>query len=42
MPVPIARPRDRGATLTPEFMAIKQRCLALLMAGHGTALGEAA
>src|SRR5580693_7132018 len=42
MPVPIARPRDRSATLTPEFMAIKQRCLALLMAGHGSALGEAA
>jgi ABC-type nitrate/sulfonate/bicarbonate transport system ATPase subunit len=42
MPVPIARPRDRSATLTPEFMAIKQRCLALLMAGHGLALGEAA
>src|SRR6202049_4045897 len=31
MPVPIARPRDRSATLTPEFMAIKERCLALLM-----------
>src|SRR5580693_4912887 len=42
MPVPIARPRDRSATLTPEFMAIKQRCLALLMSGHGSALGEAA
>src|ERR1700758_1667807 len=28
--VPIPRPRDRGATLTPEFVAIKQRCLALL------------
>jgi ABC-type nitrate/sulfonate/bicarbonate transport system ATPase subunit len=42
MPVPIARPRDRSATLTPEFMAIKQRCLALLMAGHDSALGEAA
>src|ERR1700741_863732 len=42
MPVPIARPRERGATLTPEFMAIKQRCLALLMAGHDSTLGEAA
>ena len=42
MPVPIARPRERSATLTPEFMAIKQRCLALLMAGHDSSLGEAA
>jgi ABC-type nitrate/sulfonate/bicarbonate transport system ATPase subunit len=42
MPVPIARPRQRGATLTPEFMAIKQRCLALLMARHDSSLGEAA
>jgi ABC-type nitrate/sulfonate/bicarbonate transport system ATPase subunit len=42
MPVPIARPRERGATLTPEFMAIKERCLALLMAGHDTSMGEAA
>jgi ABC-type nitrate/sulfonate/bicarbonate transport system ATPase subunit len=42
MPVPIARPRERGATLTPEFMAIKERCLALLMAGHDSSLGEAA
>jgi hypothetical protein len=40
--VPTARPRDRSATLTPEFMAIKERCLALLMAGHDAALGEAA
>ena len=31
IPVPIARPRQRGATLTPEFMAIKERCLELLM-----------
>src|ERR1700741_5129256 len=38
MPVPIARPRERGATLTPEFMAIKQRCLALLMTGHDSPL----
>src|ERR1700741_120548 len=27
MTVPIARPRDRSATLTPEFIAIKERCL---------------
>jgi ABC-type nitrate/sulfonate/bicarbonate transport system ATPase subunit len=42
MPVPIARPRERGATLMPEFMAIKERCLALLMAGHDSPLSEAA
>src|ERR1700726_2429433 len=42
MPVPIPRPRDRSATLTPEFMAIKERCLALLMAGHDSSMGEAA
>jgi ABC-type nitrate/sulfonate/bicarbonate transport system ATPase subunit len=42
MAVPIARPRERGATLTPEFMAIKERCLALLMAGHDAPLSEAA
>ncbi len=40
--VPIPRPRSRSATLTPEFTAIKQRCLALLTAGHDAALGEAA
>ncbi|HEX4411410.1 MAG TPA: ABC transporter ATP-binding protein [Xanthobacteraceae bacterium] len=38
--VPIARPRARNATLTPEFVAIKQRCLTLLTAGAD--LGEAA
>ena len=31
IPVPIARPRERSATLTPEFIAIKERCLAHLM-----------
>jgi NitT/TauT family transport system ATP-binding protein len=40
--VPIARPRDRSATLTPEFMAIKERSLELLMAGHDSPLSEAA
>jgi ABC-type nitrate/sulfonate/bicarbonate transport system ATPase subunit len=40
--VPIPRPRARDATLTPEFVAIKQHCLALLTAGHDSALGEAA
>jgi len=39
--VPIARPRQRSATLTPEFIAIKERCLELLTAGHAS-LGEAA
>jgi len=42
MPVPIARPRQRGVTLAPEFIAIKERCLALLSAAHDAALGEAA
>jgi NitT/TauT family transport system ATP-binding protein len=40
--VSIPRPRDRSATLSPEFLAIKERCLALLDAGHDSALGEAA
>jgi ABC-type nitrate/sulfonate/bicarbonate transport system ATPase subunit len=40
--VPIPRPRQRSATLTPEFVAIKERCLALLTAGHDASLGEAA
>jgi ABC-type nitrate/sulfonate/bicarbonate transport system ATPase subunit len=30
IPVSIARPRARASTLTPEFIAIKQRCLDLL------------
>jgi len=42
IPVPIARPRPRSVTLTPDFIAIKERCLELLTAGHGTAVGEAA
>ena len=29
IPVPIARPRQRHATLVPEFIAIKERCLEL-------------
>jgi ABC-type nitrate/sulfonate/bicarbonate transport system ATPase subunit len=40
--VPIPRPRARGATLTPEFLTIKQRCLMLLTAGHDASFGEAA
>jgi ABC-type nitrate/sulfonate/bicarbonate transport system ATPase subunit len=40
--VPIARPRQRHVTLTPEFIAIKERCLELLMAHHNASLDEAA
>jgi ABC-type nitrate/sulfonate/bicarbonate transport system ATPase subunit len=32
--VPIARPRPRTVTLSGEFIAIKERCLALLTAGQ--------
>jgi ABC-type nitrate/sulfonate/bicarbonate transport system ATPase subunit len=42
IPVPIVRPRPRSVTLTPEFIAIKERCLQLLTAGHYTAVDEAA
>jgi ABC-type nitrate/sulfonate/bicarbonate transport system ATPase subunit len=42
MTVPIARPRQRHVTLTPEFIAIKERCLELLMADHNPSLDEAA
>src|SRR5499426_2363803 len=30
IPVPLARPRVRGSTLSPDFLAIKERCLELL------------
>jgi ABC-type nitrate/sulfonate/bicarbonate transport system ATPase subunit len=40
--VPITRPRQRHVTLTPEFIAIKERCLALLMTNRNTSLDEAA
>jgi ABC-type nitrate/sulfonate/bicarbonate transport system ATPase subunit len=40
--VPIARPRQRHVTLVPEFIAIKERCLELLMADHNPSLDEAA
>ena len=30
IPVPLARPRVRGSTLGPDFLAIKERCLELL------------
>jgi ABC-type nitrate/sulfonate/bicarbonate transport system ATPase subunit len=42
MTVPIARPRQRHVTLTPEFIAIKERCLELLMTNHNPSLDEAA
>jgi ABC-type nitrate/sulfonate/bicarbonate transport system ATPase subunit len=42
IPVTIARPRQRGATLTPEFLAIKERCLELLTLAHHSAIDEAA
>ena len=42
IPVPIARPRDRSVTLSPEFIAIKERCLELLMAGDNSFRDEAA
>ena len=39
--VALARPRARASVLTPEFLAIKQRCLQLLAPG-APVLGEAA
>ena len=42
IPVPIARPRNRSATLSPEFVAIKERCLAHLMTDKHSSLDEAA
>jgi ABC-type nitrate/sulfonate/bicarbonate transport system ATPase subunit len=32
IPIPLPRPRQRGVTLSPEFVAIKERCLQLLTA----------
>lgn len=42
LPVAIARPRQRQATLVPEFIAIKERCLELLKMDHYSSLDEAA
>jgi ABC-type nitrate/sulfonate/bicarbonate transport system ATPase subunit len=42
MPVPIGRPRPRAVTLTPDFMAIKERCLDLLMVIPHANVDEAA
>jgi ABC-type nitrate/sulfonate/bicarbonate transport system ATPase subunit len=32
IPIPLPRPRDRNVTLSPEFVAIKERCMKLLRA----------
>jgi ABC-type nitrate/sulfonate/bicarbonate transport system ATPase subunit len=40
--VPLPRPRQRHATLAPEFIAIKERCLQLLALDHNSSLDEAA
>jgi ABC-type nitrate/sulfonate/bicarbonate transport system ATPase subunit len=42
IPVAIARPRQRSVTLSPDFIAIKERCLELLMLAHASARDEAA
>ena len=42
IPVPIGRPRPRTVTLSAEFIAIKQRCLGLLMTDATSPLNEAA
>jgi ABC-type nitrate/sulfonate/bicarbonate transport system ATPase subunit len=41
IPIPLPRPRERSVTLSPEFVAIKERCLKLLTAAAPT-LEEAA
>jgi ABC-type nitrate/sulfonate/bicarbonate transport system ATPase subunit len=41
IPIPLPRPRERSVTLSPEFVAIKERCLKLLTAATPT-LEEAA
>jgi ABC-type nitrate/sulfonate/bicarbonate transport system ATPase subunit len=41
IPVPIRRPRPPAVTLTPEFIAIKERCREFLMAGSAAPLDEA-
>jgi ABC-type nitrate/sulfonate/bicarbonate transport system ATPase subunit len=42
IPVDMKRPRERSATLSPEFIAIKEHCLQLLTAAHKSSLDEAA
>jgi ABC-type nitrate/sulfonate/bicarbonate transport system ATPase subunit len=41
IPITLPRPRVRTSSLTPEFLAVKERCLALLTT-HAPALEEAA
>src|SRR3984957_11537814 len=38
IPVALARPRQRAVTATADFIAIKERCLELLMADHNASL----
>ena len=40
--IPLPRPRLRHATLVPEFIAIKERCLELLALDHRSSIEEAA
>jgi len=40
IPISIPRPRQRSATLLPDFIAIKERCLELLTAAHNSSLDE--
>src|SRR5262245_58983119 len=42
IPIPLSRPRLRTSALSPEFIAIKERCLALLSATSAAALDAAA
>ena len=42
IPVPLGRPRLRNSALSPEFIAIKERCLALLSANATQPLDAAA
>ena len=42
IPVPLSRPRLRRSALSPEFIAIKERCLALLSANPAPPLDAAA
>jgi ABC-type nitrate/sulfonate/bicarbonate transport system ATPase subunit len=42
IPVVLPRPRLRACTSTPEFMRMKERCLALLHGETGPDIGEAA
>jgi ABC-type nitrate/sulfonate/bicarbonate transport system ATPase subunit len=42
IPVELARPRLRTSALTPDFLAIKERCLELLSASPAQTMNEAA